>query len=98
MVSVFKILLVKVIHIRVFLVCFLIGYSVDTVSLPNAVEISRNYLFELDPKLKDVASMIDSLSNEDINTFVDIVISLSNGVFYDLKQIENIEKYAKVEI
>ena len=76
----------------------LMGYSVDTVSLPNAVEISRNYLFELDPKLKDVASMIDSLSNEDINTFVDIVISLSNGVFYDLKQIENIEKYAKVEI
>ena len=85
----------KVIHIRVFLVCFLIGYSVDTVSLPNAVEISRNYLFELDPKLKDIVSMIGSLSNEDINTFVDIVISLLNGVFYE---IENIEEYAKIEV
>lgn len=71
----------------------LMGYSVDAESLPNAVGISRNYLFELEPKLKDVVSMIESMSNENINTFVDIVTSLSDGVFFDLKQIENIEKY-----
>lgn len=77
----------------------LMGYSIDAESLPNAVAISRKYLFELDPKLKDVASMIESMSSENLNIFVDTIVSISQGIFYDFKTIENIEKYdSKIEM
>lgn len=71
----------------------LMGEPITTLTLPKAVAIARNYLFELDPKLKDVASMIESMSNEDINTFIDTITTLSNGDFFDLKPIKNIEMY-----
>lgn len=69
----------------------LIGELVDSLNLPKAVTIAINYLFELDPKLRDVASTIESMANGDINIFVDTITSISNGAFFDLKEIKNIE-------
>ena len=69
------------------------GEAVDSSSLPSAVGIVRNYLFEKDPNLRDVASLINSLPNENIETFIKMLNDLSNGNFYDISEIEDIEKY-----
>ena len=69
------------------------GEAVDSSSLPSAVGIVRNYLFEKDPNLKDIASLINSLPNENIETFIKMLNDLSNGNFYDISKIENLEQY-----
>ena len=69
------------------------GEAVDSSSLPSAVGIVRNYLFEKDPNLKEIASLINSLPNENIETFIKMLNDLSNGNFYDISKIEDIEKY-----
>jgi len=71
----------------------LMGEPIDTLSLPKAVSVARNYLFELDPKLKDIASFIESLNKEQLDAFIDTIISASNGAFFDLKPIDDIELY-----
>ena len=67
--------------------------AVDSSSLPSAVGIVRNYLFEKDPNLKDIASLINSLPDKNIETFIKMLNDLSNGNFYDISEIEDIEKY-----
>ena len=69
------------------------GEAVDSSSLPSAVGIVRNYLFEKNPNLKDIASLINSLPNENIETFIKMLNDLSNGNFYDISKIEDIKKY-----
>lgn len=71
----------------------LMGEPIDNLSLPKAVSVARNYLFELNPKLKDIASFIETLNKEQLNVFVDIIISASNGAFFDLNPIDDIELY-----
>lgn len=71
----------------------LLGEPVDTTTLPKAISIARNYLFETNPKIKDIASMIESMSNDNIDTFIDTIVSIANGTFYDLNKIGNIDKY-----
>ena len=71
----------------------LMGEPIDTLSLPKAVTVARNYLFELDPKLKDIASFIESLNKEQLDAFIDTIISASNGAYFDLKPIDDIELY-----
>ena len=50
-------------------------------------------MFEKDPNLKDIASLINSLPDKNIETFIKMLNDLSNGNFYDISKIEDIEKY-----
>ena len=50
-------------------------------------------MFEKDPNLKDIASLINSLPDKNIETFIKILNDLSNGNFYDISKIEDIEQY-----
>ena len=50
-------------------------------------------MFEKDLNLKDIASLINSLPNENIKTFIKMLNDLSNGNFYDISKIEDIEQY-----
>ncbi len=50
-------------------------------------------MFEKDPNLKDIASLINSLPDKNIETFIKMLNDLSNGNFYDISKIEDIEQY-----
>lgn len=71
----------------------LLGEPVDEVSLPSAVAVARNFLFENDPKLKKIASFIETLDNEQLDVFIDTVIDISNGSSFDLKPITDVDTY-----
>lgn len=50
-------------------------------------------MFEKDPNLKDIASLINLLPDKNIETFIKMLNDLSNGNFYDISKIEDIEQY-----
>ena len=67
------------------------GEPVDNDTLPKAIGIVRSYLFETNPKLKNIASMIQALPKSDINTLVDMIIDISNGYFFDMNPIDDLK-------
>ena len=69
------------------------GEPIDNDALPKAIGIVRNYLFETDPKLKNIASMIQSLPKKDIDTLIDMIIDISNGAFFDMSPIDDLKSY-----
>lgn len=73
----------------------LLDNPVDSISLPSAISIARNYLFEQYPELKGTASLINSLDSNQLDLYVDNLCTILDGTFYDLKPIKNIEKYTR---
>ncbi len=69
------------------------GEPIDNDALPKAIGIVRNYLFETDPKLRNIATMIQSLPKTNIDTFVDMIIDISNGAFFDMSPIDDLKNY-----